>query len=1084
VTATNGSRTATATLTYYVENTGSLGLSYVTPAYFTLNTAISTQNPTLTNGTTGITTAYGSAGGTLPPGLTINSNGTITGTPTAVGTYDFSVAALNGSRSAVASPTYYVQNAGALTLAYVTPQTFTSGTAIATQSPTLGNATSGIATTYAVTSGSLPAGLVLNADGTVTGTPTVQGTYSFTIRATNGNRTASASATWTTNPVAPSSLNYSTPVTYTATVAIAANVPSPGGGYPTSYAITAGALPAGLTLNTTDGTISGTPTATGTFSVTIRGTNTSGSASQTLSITVLAYPTASLTSNPAILPVGQSSSLTAIFTGGTGVISGGNLSGSIPASDGGSTPTGIMAAPVTYSYTLTVTNAQGFTATSTTTVQWIPMPADVWTVSIPNSGGTYTPGATNALYGQISLTVPNQGGTCGDVTLTVNRESSLPGTLVTAAKAYSQVFNLATDLGYPFKAPVTVTLAYDPAYSSPTLGASDLPVAFHWDANYGKWVTTGVKSVDTTAHTVTFTTLSPGRYVVAAIPGLASALATQSTGFAAGTDGWLQNNLDVYDLPGGAGLGMSSFAGWYYSMRKATNGNTGLYNLWASSSNVDATALISRLANGTTDDWGQIWDQHAYSLTNVRTGLALVTGLMVTGQPQILLMGDARPAVNNALATLVTKYDTSTGRFTLLDPNYPGTTLTLAWNATTGAFSGYDRDMAYSPSFTQYAFEGHTTVHRLADFEKVFNGAISGFPSSSFATIGVSGVGGVSNPDLSATVTVASNLNVQVSGTVTNGDETATALFWSQNNQAPRTAVTLTPVDATHSSFSFTIPQLADPYGTTIMLETSPNPCDPTFSHSGFKQFTVKQSGLSPWFPNLCFENSTSSAAPWSLQQGSNNGIVYPNVDSTNPLAYKANTFSTSTGEMAGYSISWSAGSVDSAVVNSPGHAADVNVPSIPSVLDGNNGFRINNPATGAHISRLYQTITVPSTVARPKLSFYWAFVAQSAGHVPSQEPFVDIVVEDVTNNYEVLYYVHHFPPTTVGGVTYSDGYPGWISGSGTGSSQWFGISWQKVSLNLGTSRANHQLRIVVTAADCTQTGHGGYAYLDSIGCQ
>ena len=39
---------------------------------------------------------------------------------------------------------------------------------------------------YSVTSGSLPSGITLNSDGTVTGTPTTKGAYSFTIQASNG----------------------------------------------------------------------------------------------------------------------------------------------------------------------------------------------------------------------------------------------------------------------------------------------------------------------------------------------------------------------------------------------------------------------------------------------------------------------------------------------------------------------------------------------------------------------------------------------------------------------------------------------------------------------------------------------------------------------------------------------------------------------------------------------------------------------------------------------------------------------------------------------------------------------------------
>ena len=66
--------------------------------------------------------------------------------------------------------------AAALTLSYTTPRTFTPNVAIATQSAVIANETPGISSTYAVTVGSLPTGLLLNAGtGAITGlnvTPT------------------------------------------------------------------------------------------------------------------------------------------------------------------------------------------------------------------------------------------------------------------------------------------------------------------------------------------------------------------------------------------------------------------------------------------------------------------------------------------------------------------------------------------------------------------------------------------------------------------------------------------------------------------------------------------------------------------------------------------------------------------------------------------------------------------------------------------------------------------------------------------------------------------------------------------------
>ncbi|NWJ40416.1 MAG: putative Ig domain-containing protein [Geothrix sp.] len=1079
ITATNGTRVATSSPTYTVTPAAALALTYATPQTYPVGTAITTQAAGLGNATPGLNTTYVLTSGSLPAGLTLDAGtGNILGTPTAPGVYTFTITATNGGRSALSNATTYTVNpASNLTVGYASPQTFPVGSAIATQNPTLANANPGLTTTYAISSGSLPAGLTLNSDGTITGTPTTAGVYTFAITATNGTRTPAVSntVTYTVPALAPTALNYTSPITYTASLAIANNNPNPTGGAPTAYSIAGGSLPAGLSLDPATGVISGTPTVGGSFSVTISGSNSTGGTSQTLSITVLAYPTANLSSNPSTVPIGQSSSLTVLFTGsasGTALLTGDGIVTPLTVTSGTSVPTGIVNVPGTLrTYTLTVTNAQGYTATSQTTVQWIPVPLDTWTVTLPTTGGgPLTPGSGNLLQGQIAITVPDQGQSlCGDVTLTVNKEASLPGAIVAAARDYSHTFNIASNLGYPFRVPITITLAYDPTLASPSLTGTDLPMAFYWDPSYSKWVATGLKAVDTTAHTVTFTTLLPGRYAVLGVPSLA--VATQNLGFASGTDDWRQNNPSVYDLPGGASLGMSSFASWFFPFGKPANGGTGLFNQFPTVGDANAAALISRLANGTMDSWEALWNQGTYTLTDRQTGLALLTGLMVTGQPQVFLMSDARPAINNGLATAVYGYDNATGRFKVMDPNYPGNALTIAWSAGSG-FSSYDRAAGYSPALAKYAFEGQTSVHRLADYDRVLSGAATSFPAATFATINVTNVAEVPSPNLAQDVVVTSANNVTVSGTVTNGDEAASHIYWSQNGSAPRTAVPLVG-----NAFTFTIPALADPYATTVTLETTSTPCDPSFSHSGFAKFVVKQSSLTPWFTNSCFENGQANPAPWVLEQGFNGSSVaavpYPTPQ----------TFSTTTGQMNSYSISWNQAAVDSALVHSAAHAADANVPAIASVLDGDYSFMVNNPANGAHISRMYETITVPTTVANPKLTFYWAAAMQSAGHVPAQLPYVDILVQDVTNNYEVLYFVHHYPPSTVGATTYTDGYPGWIAGNGTGANQWYGINWQKVGLNLGASRQGHQLKITVMAADCNQGGHGGYAYIDNIGC-
>ena len=74
------------------------------------------------------------------------------------------------------------------------------------------------------------------------------------------------------------------------TVGAAASTTLVGNGNPApTYAVTAGTLPAGLTLNTTTGVISGTPTTAGAYSFTVTATNSAGSFSRIFSGTVNPY---------------------------------------------------------------------------------------------------------------------------------------------------------------------------------------------------------------------------------------------------------------------------------------------------------------------------------------------------------------------------------------------------------------------------------------------------------------------------------------------------------------------------------------------------------------------------------------------------------------------------------------------------------------------------------------------------------------------------------------------------------------------------------------------------------------------------
>ena len=136
-----------------------------------------------------------------------------------------------------------------------------------------------------------------------------------------GNRSLVSSSTWT--PVtAPSSLTYSTnPASYTVGTAITNNSPTSSGGTVVSYSISP-SLPSGLTLNTTTGVISGTPTiASYASNYTVTATNIAGSTTRSVSINVSGWAAMSTTN----APTGRTMH-TAVWTGSEMIVWGGYTS--------------------------------------------------------------------------------------------------------------------------------------------------------------------------------------------------------------------------------------------------------------------------------------------------------------------------------------------------------------------------------------------------------------------------------------------------------------------------------------------------------------------------------------------------------------------------------------------------------------------------------------------------------------------------------------------------------------------------------------------------------------------------------------
>ena len=302
------------------------------------------------------TITWSLASGGLPPGVTLSAGGVLGGTPTTAGSYTFSVRATSGTQNAVQSLTLVVLPPPVT----ITTATLKPAVQGVPYSDTL-RATGGTGSyTWSRTAGSLPAGLTLSGGGVISGTPTAQGSSTFTVQATSGPRSATKDLTLTVQPPALTITTTTLPggaVGDTYSAALAAS----GGTGTYTWTRTAGTLPTGLTLSAA-GLIGGTPQAVGTFTFTVQATSGAQTATRSLSITVsAALPP--LTIATTALPGGYvdepySENLAA--SGGTGSYTWTQTSGTLPGGLTLSAAGGIAGTPqATGTFDFTVQVASG-----------------------------------------------------------------------------------------------------------------------------------------------------------------------------------------------------------------------------------------------------------------------------------------------------------------------------------------------------------------------------------------------------------------------------------------------------------------------------------------------------------------------------------------------------------------------------------------------------------------------------------------------------------------------------------------------------------------------------------------------------
>ena len=588
ISATNAGGTGSATLALTIQTPAPPVITSSLSTTGTFGKAFSYQI-TATNSPT----SYGTIG--LPSGLSVNAaTGLISGTPTQSGTFNATISATNLGGSDSETLVLTVLPA---------PPAITSAT---TANTNVGSAfsyqiaASNSPTSYGATN--LPSGITVNTlTGVISGTPTQTGTFNSNISATNAGGTGTAILVLTVKTPLPV---ITSPTTATGTNGYVFNYQITATNFPTSYG--ASGLPAGL--NQSAGLISGTPTQSGTFNVTISGSNAGGSGSATLVLTILPHPPVVTSSGTASGTVGSPFSYQ-ITTGTTWLATSYGATG-LPGGLDVNTATGLISGtptqPGTFNASISASNSGG--TGSATLVLTIKSPLPVITSSTIASG-TFG----SAFSYQITATnLPTSYGAAGlPVGLTVDTSTGLiSGTLMQTGS---------------FNVTVSATNAWGSGSATLTINA---PTLVCWGYNAFGQATSpvGLNSV------------------IAIAGGFENSFALKSNGtlvawgysWAAPAPNGLNN---VVAIAGGDDLGLAlksdgTVVAWGWNFYGETNVPTGLSNVVAiAAGDYHSLALKS---DGTVVGWGFNGDGE----TNVPTGLSNVVAIAAGNYHSLALKSD------------------------------------------------------------------------------------------------------------------------------------------------------------------------------------------------------------------------------------------------------------------------------------------------------------------------------------------------------------------------------------------------------------------------------------------------------------
>ncbi len=349
----------------------------------------------------------------------------------------------------------------------------------------------------------------------------VSSSQTVTVTATAVANTADTAAiSIAVNP--PPSITLTTLPSGIAGTAYSQSMTEAGGTAPFTWGVISGALPPGLTLNTTSGILSGTPTGSGTFQFTVQISDAVNlSATQALSISIAAP--AALAISTTSLPNGAlntSYSVNLVATGGVGPYSWRVVAGSLPAGlslSNSGVIGGVPTATGTASFTVQVTDSETPTAATLTQPLSIivnPVPFSITTTGLPNGTESIPYGSQLAVSGgqaPYTWTVTSGSLPAG---LTLSTAGLISGT--PSATGISTFTVQATDSETPAalalqQLSITINPTLDSLLTGQyafLLGGYDAGMAGTFTADGSGNITTGVEDIENATHTLTGSNVS------------------------------------------------------------------------------------------------------------------------------------------------------------------------------------------------------------------------------------------------------------------------------------------------------------------------------------------------------------------------------------------------------------------------------------------------------------------------------------------------------------------------------------------------------------------------------------------------